>query len=399
MSSEAAAIPPLPERLRPLLEAEYPRYSDGEMRRRRTAVEAVMAEAGLDHLVYCGANRSGSVVQWLSQWPVTAEAVGVLTPGEPDDMFVQYVNHAILGGIFAKPAKVVWGGESCIKAAIGVLEKRGAKSGRVGFIGPMSVDQHAALTARFDKVANLNRAYVKLRRVKSDEEIDWLRVGAWFSDLGMAGLRDNLAPGLTERELGDRIERTYVAKGGTNFIHYIGATPMSNPSVPVPRQYASTRKVQNGDVVFSEISAAFFDHAGQVLRSFTLGAEPTPLYRELHAVADAAFDAIAGVLKHGATPAQVIEASGVIEDAGFTIIDDLLHGYGGGYFPPILGTRSRPAGPVPEEPFEAGMTVVIQPNVVTTDLKAGVQSGELVRITQTGIERLHAFPRGFVRVG
>jgi Xaa-Pro aminopeptidase len=398
MSSEAG-IPPLPERLRPLLEAEYPRYSEGEMRRRRTAVEAVMAEAGVDHLVYCGANRSGSVVQWLSQWPVTAEAVAVLTPGEPDDMFVQYVNHAILGGIFATPAKVAWGGESCIKAAIAVLEKRGAKSGRVGFIGPMSVDQHAALMAKFDKVANLNKAYVKLRRVKSDEEIDWLRVGAWFSDLGMAALRDNLAPGLNERELGACIERPYVAKGGTNFIHYIGATPMNNPSVPVPRQYASTRKVQNGDVVFSEISAAFFDHAGQVLRSFTLGAEPTPLYRKLHDVADAAFDAIAGVLKHGATPAQVIEASGVIEDTGFTIIDDLLHGYGGGYFPPILGTRSRPAGPVPEEPFEAGMTVVIQPNVVTTDMKAGVQSGELVRITHTGIERLHAFPRGFVRVG
>jgi Xaa-Pro aminopeptidase len=397
--SGGASIPLLPERLRSLLDAEYPRYSDGEMRRRRAAVETVMAEAGLDHLVYCGANRAGSVVQWLSQWPVTAEAVAVLTPGEPDEMFVQHVNHAILAGIFAAPAKVVWGGESSIKAAIGVLEKRGAKAGRVGFIGPMSVDQHAALTARFDKVANLNRAYVKLRRLKSDEEIDWLRVGAWLSDLGMAGLRDNLAPGLTERELGDRIERTYVAKGGTNFIHYIGATPMSNPSVPVPRQYPSTRKVQNGDVVFSEISAAFFDHAGQVLRSFTLGAEPTPLYRELHAVADAAFDAIAGVLKHGATPAQVIEASGMIEDAGFTIIDDLLHGYGGGYFPPILGTRSRPAGPVPDEPFEAGMTVVIQPNVVTTDMKAGVQSGELVRITQTGIERLHAFPRGFARVG
>lgn len=396
--SGGASIPPLPERLRSLLEAEYPRYSDGEMRRRGAAVEAVMAEAGLDHLVYCGANRSGSVVQWLSQWPVTAEAVGVMTPGEPDEMFVQYVNHAILAGIFAAPAKVVWGRESCIKAAIGVLEKRGAKAGRVGFIGPMSVDQHAALTAKYDKVANLNRAYVKLRRVKSDEEIDWLRIGAHFSDLGMAGLRDSLAPGLNERELGACIERPYVAKGGTNFIHYIGATPMADPSVPVPRQYASTRRVQNGDVVFSEISAAFFDHAGQVLRSFTLGAEPTPLYRELHAVADAAFDAIAGVLKHGTTPAQVIEASGVIEDAGFTIIDDLLHGYGGGYFPPILGTRSRPAGPVPEEPFEAGMTVVIQPNVVTPDLKAGVQTGELVRITQTGIERLHAFPRGFVRV-
>jgi len=78
---------------------------------------------------------------------------------------------------------------------------------------------------------------------------------------------------------------------------------------------------------------------------------------------------------------------------------DLLHGYGGGYFPPILGSKSRPAGPIPEEPFEAGMTVVIQPNVVTRDGKAGVQTGEFVLITATGIERLHAFPRGLIRVG
>jgi len=92
---------------------------------------------------------------------------------------------------------------------------------------------------------------------------------------------------------------------------------------------------------------------------------------------------------------RIIEASGVIEDAGFTIIDDLLHGYGGGYLPPILGTKSRPAGPVSDDPFRAGQTVVIQPNVVTRDGKAGVQTGEMVLITATGIERMHLLPRGF----
>jgi Xaa-Pro aminopeptidase len=136
-----------------------------------------------------------------------------------------------------------------------------------------------------------------------------------------------------------------------------------------------------------------------VLRSIALGAEPPPLYQALHAAADAAFNAIARVLKAGATPADVIAASRVIEDAGFTIIDDLLHGYGGGYLPPILGSTSRPAGPVPEEPFEAGQTVVIQPNVVTRDHEAGVQTGELVVVTKTGIESLHAFRRGFLRAG
>jgi Xaa-Pro aminopeptidase len=169
---------------------------------------------------------------------------------------------------------------------------------------------------------------------------------------------------------------------------------MAASDLAVPRQFPSTRKVQNGDVVVAEITAAFWEHPGQVLRSFALG-EPTQLYRDLHAAADAAFDAIAAVLKAGATPAQVVDASGVIEARGFTIIDDLLHGYGGGYLPPILGSASRPSGAVPAVPFRAGQTVVIQPNVVTRDGKAGVQTGEMVLVTETGVERFHSISRGF----
>jgi Xaa-Pro aminopeptidase len=390
--------PPLPPRLKPVLDAEYPRYSAAEMARRRAAVETALAAAECDHLVFYGANRAGSAVQWLTQWPVTVEAIGVLTPRERDALFVQWINHAPLAKRLAPEAEVAWGGESSIGAAIAVLEKRGARENRVGVIGPMTFTQHAALAARFGHITDLNRTYVRLRRVKSHEEIDWLRIGAWLSDRGMAGLRDGLAVGLTERALGDLIERAYMREGGTNVIHFIGATSMHDPQLGVPAQFPSTRRVTQGDIVFAEISAAFWDHSGQVLRSFAVGEEPPPLYRALHAAADAAFDAVVAVLKHGATPAQAVEAAGVIEDAGFTIIDDLVHGYGGGYFPPILGSKSRPAGPIPAEPFEVGMTVVVQPNVVTRDGKAGVQTGELVLITNAGIERLHSFPRGFARV-
>jgi Xaa-Pro aminopeptidase len=369
------------------------------MARRRGLVETALAESGCDHLVFCGANRAGSCVQWLTQWPVTAEAVGVFTPGLPDALFLQYVNHPPLARKLASEAEVAWGGESSIRAAVAVLEKRGARENRVGVIGPLNFEQHGALAARFGTIVNLNRTYVRMRRVKSDEELDWFRIGAWLSDLGMTGLRDGLTPGLNERELGDLVERAYVHEGGTNVIHYIGVTPMRDPQLGVPAQFPSTRRVARGDIVFAEISAAFWDQSGQVLRSFAVGEEAPPLYRALHAAADTAFDAVAAVLRHGATPAQVIDAAAVIEDAGFTIIDDLLHSYGGGYFPPILGSKSRPAaGPVPEEPFEAGQTVVIQPNVVTPDGKAGVQTGEMVLITRTGVKRLHAFPRGFARV-
>ena len=383
----------LPPRLKAILEADYPRFSGGEMDRRRGAMANALADAGCDHLVFCGANRFGSAVQWLTQWPVTYEAVGVFTPGERAALFVQHVNHTPLAQRLAD-ADTAWGGVSGIAAAMDVLAKRGARQGRVAYVGPMSVEQHAALAAKFGTPVSLGKAYTALRQVKSDEELDWLRIGAHFSDRGMEAFRAAIRPGIDERELGEAIERTYVAQGGTNVIHFIGATSMSDPDCPVPRQYPGRRKVQAGDVLSSEISAAFWEHPGQVLRTYALG-EPTPLYRDLHAVADAAFEAVAAMLKAGALPSQVVEASGVIEEAGFTIIDDLLHGYGGGYLPPVLGSKSRPAAPTPDTPFRAGQTVVIQPNVVTRDGKAGVQTGEMVLITETGIERMHAMPRGF----
>jgi len=387
----------LPPHLRAIHEAEYPHFSDVEMARRRAAVADLLKEAAADHLIFCGANRFGSAVQWLTGWPVTTEAVGVFTPDEADAMFVQHVNHAPLAQKIAARAKVAWGGGSSIAAAMQVLDQRRAQTGRVAVIGPMTFEQHATLSEKFGVVKNLNRPYVRLRQVKSAEEIDWMRIGAALSDRGMLALRDGLRAGATERELGDVVERGYVAFGGATVIHFIGVTPMAAPRLGVPTQFAANRKVGAGDLVFAEISAAFWDYPGQVLRSFALGAEPTQLYRDLHAAADAAFAAIAAMLKAGVMPREVIEAAGVIEQAGFTIIDDLLHGYGGGYLPPILGSNSRPSAHVPNEPFRAGMVVVIQPNVVTKDGMAGVQTGEMVLITETGIEPFHTVPREFLR--
>src|SRR4029453_5295301 len=129
------SLSPLAPRLQRILDAEYPRYSAPEMARRRAAVEGAMGQAGCEHLIFCGANRAGSVVQWLTQWPVTAEAVGVLTPGQRDALFVQHVNHAPQAGVLAGKTCVPWGGASCIGAALDVLEKRGARQNRVAFIG------------------------------------------------------------------------------------------------------------------------------------------------------------------------------------------------------------------------------------------------------------------------
>ena len=374
----------------------FARFSDAEMARRRSALIGAMQKMGVDHLLVTGEQRAGSGVQWLTGWPATVEAICIVSPHEKNLMFVEWYNHVPLAKRMAHATDVAWSGHAGIDKVIAELQRRGAK--RVGVIGPLAYRKCRKVEGAFEALVEMNREYVQLRLVKSAEEIDWLRIGAAFSDAAIEALRGELEPGLTERDLWDITEHAYAPHGGTTQIHYFGVTSMQNPDCCVPRQFPENRTVQPGDVVFCEISGSFWDYSGQILRTFTVGADPTPLYRDLYATAEAAFDAIAGWLRPGTAAGKIVEVSGVIEKAGFTTCDDILHGYGGGYFPPVLGSGSRPAGDVPDMKLEAGMTVVVQPNVITKDERAGVQVGELVHITEHGFERLHKAPRALYRV-
>jgi Xaa-Pro aminopeptidase len=377
----------------------YPRFSEAEMERRRAAVAAVMAEREVDHLLVYGANRFGLGVGWLTRWPVTREAFVVVSPGERDVLFVDFYNHVPNARRIATEAEVRACEARGMELPLAELRKRGAAGRRIGVIGPLPW-RHAALLARLaPELVALDGEFARLRLVKSAEELDWLRTGCELTDAAVAALRAGARPGVDERELGALVEAAYIGRGGTTHIHYFATTPMERPGVAVPAQWPSSRALAAGDAIVCEISASWWDYPGQALRTFTVEAEPTALYRELHEVADAAFDAIAGRLRPGATAAELVDAAAVIEDAGFTTRDDLVHGFVGGYLPPVLGSRSRMLGDVPEFTFAAGMTVVVQPNVVTPDETAGVQTGELLLVTPDGAERLHGVERGLLPVG
>jgi Xaa-Pro dipeptidase len=379
----------------------YPTFSAAEMSRRREALAAALREAEAEHLVIYGANRAGSGVQWLTRWPVTREAAVVHTPGEADTLLVQFYNHVANAARMAVDAEVRWAGPRTTAAVGEELGARGAgPKTRVGVVGALPFQMFQSLSEAVGSVVDLNTAYTRLRMVKSAEELAWLRRAAELTDVSCAALRDGAAPGHTEHDLAAIVEGSYLPAGGSSYIHYFSVTPMSQPQQCVPSQWPSARPLQTGDVLSCELSTAWgVDYPGQLLRTFTVGAEPTKLYEELHDVAQSAFDRIEAVLAPGATPAEIVEAASVIEDSGFTTVDDLVHGLGGGYLPPVFGSRGRTLEPLPDVTFAAGMTVVVQPNVTTKDRSAGVQTGELLHITSTGCERLHAFPRGLARIG
>jgi Xaa-Pro dipeptidase len=380
-------------------EATYPRFSDEEMAARAAILDRVLADRGADHALLYGANRFGSAVAWLTGWPVTREAVVVHTPGERDLLLVNFYNHVPNARRLADRAEVDWAGEDAIETAIAELRRRGAAGTSIAAVGPLGHRAFARLEEFAGDALDLGRDYLRLRLVKSQEEIEWTRIGARLTDAGVAGMRERARPGVTEHELADAVERAYVPRGCTTHIHYFAATPMAEPRLCVPAQWPSGRALAAGDALICEVSASWWGYTGQLLRTFAIESEPTPLYRELHEVAESAFDAIVARLRPGTTAPELAEAAAVIEDAGYTIRDDLVHGFVGGYLPPVLASPARTQTTAPDLELAAGMMLVVQPNVVTKDESAGVQTGELMLITDDGAERLHTFERGLLTGG
>jgi Xaa-Pro dipeptidase len=375
-------------------------FSATEMRRRRSAFGAEMERAGVSHALVYGANRSGSAVSWLTGWPVTREALHIVAPDPDDDvLLVSYFNHVPQARRLSV-TRVEWAGSSAVGTALDLLAARGRLPDRIGLAGALPYDQYLMLAGQVPGVADLNPACTQLRLVKSAEEVAVLRRAAALTDAAVATLVAALSPGATDYEVLAAAERAYTVQGGLHHIHYLGVTGMDEPAVSVPAQWPTGCVIRHRDVVTCEISAAVApEYAGQVLRTITVGAPPTPLYADLHSVAEAAYSAIATALLPGARAGDLAAAAAaVLGRAGFTAIDDLAHGFGGGYLPPVVPAPGRRLA-TPDFALTAGMTVVVQPNVVTPDGRAGVQTGELLLVTEHGPERLHTFAQGLLRAG
>jgi Xaa-Pro aminopeptidase len=286
----------------------YPRFSDAEMARRRAAVEGVMAGHDVAHLLVYGANRFGSAVGWLTRWPVTREALVVVTPGERDALFVDFYNHVPNARRIATEADVRACEGRGVELPLAELRRRGAAGRRIGVIGPLPWRQAGRLEELAAELVGLDADFSRLRLLKSAEELEWLRVGCELTDSAVAALRAEARPGLDERQLGALVEAAYLGRGGTTHIHYFATAPMDGRGLAAPAQWPSSRVLAAGDALVCEISASWWDYPGQVLRTFAVESEPTALYRELHDVAEAAFEAVAARLRAGATAAELVDA-------------------------------------------------------------------------------------------
>jgi Xaa-Pro aminopeptidase len=371
------------------------------MARRYELARDLMEREALDFLVVfgnSGVNRHNHANHfWLSQWQDMHHCYLVVPRDGDATLLVGLVNHVPNARELSDVPNVQWGGYEPGKTVASLVH------GRVGLVG-VNATWHDGmpwqhyLDLQHLELRDVTREYAALRRIKSPEEIERLRGAAELSDLAIRTLVEIAKPGVPETELVARVEEAYRRRGGTTRITFLRSMPMDAPTGCLPAQNPSSRRLERGDVILTEFSASLGGYSGQVHRPVFVQAEPTEEWLRLFETARDAYDAITVGMTPGSTEGDVVRNASVIGARGYAIYDDLIHGYGTDYGPPLVDRscvaywNGAAAEPPAGRSIEAGMTIVVQPNPITPDERMGLQLGALTVVTAEGAESLHSLP-------
>ena len=376
----------------------YPRYSQREMSRRYQALRERMDAEDLGVVVVIGAGVIDSPVQYYSNWPSRRPSVVLVWPDREPEMIVRLWNHLPNARDISTIEDIEYGGHThadlleklAARLASGVAAPR-----RVGVIGNLPVWDADELHRQVDvELVNLSPFYLDARFRKSEEELEYVRVASAMGDLAVAALKAEARPGLSETDLKAVVQNSFNSTRGEPIINFFLVASMDDPDRCVPRQLPTNRVLRPGDVVATEISAWYWGYSGQILRTLFIDSEPTDTYAKLLETAQQAYERLVAACRADVTVGELLDVADLIDAAGLSIWDDLLHGYGGGgYLSPVLRTNQTGGADRPRSfQLQADAVVIVQPNVITPDSTAGVQLGNGIVIREGSPEVLQAAP-------
>jgi Xaa-Pro dipeptidase len=379
--------------------SDYPTFSDAEIRRRHTAVYQLMADEGVDALLFYGTGRYASDIYWLSDWPSSREAYLLMQTGKDPVILMQLFNHYPMARVLSWIQDVRWAGANTTRSVVELFRERGLASKKIGLAGSISYQVYNQLRESYPGAifVDLSGKVRMMRTIRSAEEIERIRFASELTDRSIQALAEGLRAGMREDEIPAIIEPVYLKAGGYAGIHFMSSMPMRAPDFPVPSQFHSHRKLEKGDALITEISGAYSGYSGQIHRTFSIGEGPTSEWQKMHDAAVEAFEVLSKVIKDGATTTEAEEAAEIIHRRGYSTYDDLVHGVN--QYPPIFQTKTRKRHESREMTFRENMVIVIQPNLMTYDEKMGLQFGETLVVKKNGCESLNAYPRQWVTCG
>ncbi|MCY0899284.1 MAG: Xaa-Pro peptidase family protein [Firmicutes bacterium] len=239
----------------------------------------------------------------------------------------------------------------------------------------------------------LNQLVEKLRVVKSDEEIQYIRQAAHIAD---EALREVLptAVGRSERDLALALEWAMRRRGAESLAFDTivaagerGAWPHARPS---------DRIIQPGELLTIDFGAQFHGYKSDETVTVATGSLSPELRRLVEIVAEAQAEGIEAVRPGNTARAVDAAARAVIEKAGYA--EAFGHGTGHGVGLDIHEAPYASPDPANDVTLEPGMTLTVEPGIYLPGV-GGCRLEDTLVITETGAERLTEWPKTFQILG
>jgi Xaa-Pro dipeptidase len=323
-------------------DAEYDKFSNAEFSRRHDVARSRMARDGLDALILTGSPNIyslGSGVTWgcgliddrgMCQYLVLPRERRPTLIYPHDGCHLEAVRKMV-------SVAEVRGGQSGHfgRAIADRLREVGATSGRIGVTaadrtGPeyMGVATYLELQRELPEVEIVFAPDLlhELTYRKSDEEIDAMRKAGRLAVAAQDAVARAARPGVREHELAAAGTAAILAGGGRVHLMMIASTPMARPRIMYPNPNPSRRALQHGDLILTEISAAYLGYSAKLGHPITIGAPTEEMSRFHREVTLAGFVALKEALAPGTALTELAKVSDAFRRAGAQSRPMTLHG-------------------------------------------------------------------------
>ena len=271
-----------------------------------------------------------------------------------------------------------------------VLAGRGAGWRRVGYEGALSATRFNALRAALPQAewVDVSSDLAAFRAVKSPAEQRLVRAAVAANDLLVTAVLGQLAPGLSEWEIRNRVRREADLLGQGEAFDTIACVGRNAAEC---HHHPDQTVLKKNQLLLVDLGVRLNRYCSDLTRTVCWGA-PSPLLRDIHALVLEANRKAVRAIRPGRTCAAIDEvARRHIAAAGYG--DCFGHGLGHSLGLEIHESPSFSASC--ETELKPGMVLTVEPGVYLPG-RLGVRIEDVILVTRTGCEVLSQAPRELV---
>jgi Xaa-Pro aminopeptidase len=244
------------------------------------------------------------------------------------------------------------------------------------------LSREAALADRLEEtygveVKDLSSKLHEMRRVKTSEEIAALKRAGVSGARAMAEAMRSTAPGVGEWEIDGLIGFVQQREGADGMAYH--AIVGSGPNSCVLHYSASSRRMQDGEVLLIDAGSEVDHYTTDITRTWPVGGRFSERQAELYDAVLAAQAAGIAAVRPGATMIEVdAAANGVLRELGFGSL--IRHGVSH-----YVGLEVHDVGRY-GAPFVPGVVFTVEPGIYEEETQIGIRIEDVVVVTEDGCE-------------